>query len=320
MKKNISIVVPCYNEKDNIIPLVNELKKVIKNDLSNYNVKIMFIDNDSNDGTRELIREVCEKEKDVRAIFNARNFAMTSGYYGLLQAGGDCTISIPADFQIPLDIIPKLVKEWEDGGVVVCAVKESSHDNKLMWWIRQCFYKLYLELADGQPIKNFTGSGLYDKKFIDILREMNDNLPSLMSVIMTHGWNLRIVKYYEQKRRSGKSHNNLIRMINIGILRITNTSVMIPRLSITTGFGIAIVSFLSMLIYLIISFIFGRFFVPGIIPTMCGVFFIGSLQLIFLGLMGEYIIKINARIQGKPLVIENERIGDWEDDQSGDKI
>ena len=307
--KRIVICIPCYNEEENIKQLVEELQTLFCKHLSKYDCSIMFIDNKSTDSTREKIAAEVEKYNNVKAIFNAKNFPMTSGYYGLLNAGGDCTISIPADFQIPLDIIPRLVKEWEDGGIVVCAVKESTEENHFIWRVRQKFYKVYARLANGEIIKNFTGAGLYDKKFLDVLRSVNDYMPSLMAMIMTHGWGIRKVFYKEASRKKGKTKNNLLSMISIAILRITNASIVIPRISLLLGVAISLFSILSLIIYFFMCLYFGNCFDASIIPILCAVFFMGAIQLIFLGVIGEFVIKINTRLSKRPLVIEEERLG-----------
>ena len=314
MKKKISVCIPCYNEEENIHLIVTELKKVFNNELINYDCSIMFIDNHSTDETREIIRQEVSNG-GVRAIFNAKNFPMTSGYYGLLNAGGDCTISIPADFQIPINIIPKLVNEWEQGAAIVCAVKEGTESSKIMWKVRQIFYGIYEKLANGEIISNYTGAGLYDKKFIRILREMNDPVPSLMAMVMSHGWNVKKVFYKENKRRNGKTKNNFLSLINIAILRITNTSIIIPRLSMIAGILVSILSFIGIIIYICISLLFRKGFIAGIIPILFAIFFMGAVQLIFLGVIGEYIIKINTRVSKIPLVIEEERLGFQDEEQ-----
>lgn len=315
MKKKISVCIPCYNEEDNIHLMVKELKKLFDDKLAQYDCDIMFIDNNSTDSTRSIIRDEVSKG-GVRAIFNAKNFPITSGYHGLLNAGGDCTISIPADFQIPIDIIPRLVKEWENGAVIVCALKEGTESSRMMWKVRQCFYKIYSDLANGEVIPNYTGAGLYDKKFLDVLRDMDSPIPCLLPMVMSHGWNIRKVYYREAKRKFGKSKNNIISLISIAILRITNISTIIPRLSMISGIMISVFSLIGVLAYILISLVFRNGFIAGIIPILCAVFFMGAIQLIFIGVIGEYIMKINTRVTRAPLVIEEERLGFKDDDNS----
>lgn len=307
-RKKISICIPCYNEQNNIEPMVNQLMNLFDNQLNHYDYSIMFIDNKSTDETRKKIEEMCCKYKKVRAIFNIKNFKYESGYYGLLQAGGDCTISIPADFQVPLEIIPNLVKKWEEGSVIVCAVKQQSKECMIMWKVRQLFYQIYEKMSDVSIIKNFTGAGLYDKEFINFLKTINDSIPSLIQLILTHGWNVSTVEYIEQKRRSGKTSHSLFSLLSIAILRITNISTIIPRFMIAFGLLIAIISFVVLCGYIALKFLCCNGFASGILPVLFGVFFFGSIQLIFLGLLGEYIMKINIRVMHRPLVVEEKRI------------
>lgn len=307
--KEICVCVPCFNEEQNIGPMVECLQKIFQKELSGYLCRIMFIDNKSTDHTREAIRTQCRKYQNVQAIFNVRNFKYESGYYGLLEAGGDCTISIPADFQVPVEIIPKLVHEWEKGAAIVCAVKEGSKESILMWKFRQLFYNIYKKLSGGiSIIRNFTGSGLYDRQFIKMLKELNDPLPSLMQVIATHGWNIKEITYMENKRQSGKTKSSFVDLINVAVLRITNVSTVIPKIITFFGVFIALCSMLLTFFYIILKLLLGTGFSSGLLPILLGVFFMGSVQLIFLGMLGEYIMKINIRLMSRPLVIEEERI------------
>ncbi len=316
--KEICVCIPCFNEEHNIGPMVECLQKIFQQELNRYRCRIMFIDNKSTDRTREAIKTQCRQYQNVQAVFNIRNFKYESGYYGLLEAGGDCTISIPADFQVPVETIPKLVHEWEQGAAIVCAVKQGSKENVLMWKVRQLFYYIYKKLSGGiHVIHNFTGSGLYDKKFINMLKELNDPLPSLMQVIATHGWNIKEVPYMEHKRKSGKTKNGFADLVNIAVMRITNVSTVIPRMITFFGVFIALCSMFLTLFYITLKLMLGTGFSSGLLPILLGVFFMGSVQLIFLGMLGEYIMKINIRLMNRPLVIEEERIN-FKDDKEND--
>jgi len=307
--KEICVCIPCFNEEQNIASMVECLRKIFAEKLAGYRYRILFIDNKSTDHTRDIIRMQCTKFENVQAIFNVKNFKYESGYYGLLEAGGDCTISIPADFQVPVEIIPKLVDAWEQGAAVVCAVKKGSKESYFMWKVRQIFYHIYEKCSGGAGIiRNFTGSGLYDRKFIAILKALNDPIPSLMQVIATHGWNVREVQYVECKRKSGSTKNNLLDLVNIALLRITNVSTIIPRVITFSGVFIAACSMFLAFFYIFMKLLFGTGFLSGLLPILLGVFFMGSVQLIFLGVLGEYIMKINIRMMNRPLVIEEERI------------
>ncbi|MEG0565002.1 MAG: glycosyltransferase family 2 protein, partial [Hungatella sp.] len=178
--KTISIVVPCYNEEDNVESLTDAIRATFHADLPEYCYELIFIDNDSVDQTRERIRRLCAEDPAVKGIFNAKNFGQfNSPYYGMLQTHGDCTILMAADFQDPVEMIPRYVAEWEAGYKIVIGIKTSSKENKLMYWLRGCYYKVIKKLSDVEQIEQFTGFGLYDAKFIQVLRDLNDPTPFL---------------------------------------------------------------------------------------------------------------------------------------------
>ncbi len=151
--KTISIVVPCFNEEENVEAMAGALRQMFQADLPEYGYEIIFIDNDSRDKTREIIRRLCEEDKRIKGIFNAKNFGQfNSPYYGMLQSTGDCTVLVAADFQDPVEMIPKFVKEWEAGYRIVIGIKKSSQENKLMYWLRGCYYKLIKRFSDVEQI------------------------------------------------------------------------------------------------------------------------------------------------------------------------
>ena len=171
--KKISILIPCYNEVENVGPISQAVTDILKNELPQYDYELVFIDNDSTDGTREVLRTLCSSDPKIKAIFNARNFGQfNSPYYGMLQVTGDCVIEMVADFQDPVEMIPKYVREWENGYKIVIGIKTSSQENKFMYWLRTCYYKTIKKLSDVEQIEHFTGSGLYDREFIEILRRL----------------------------------------------------------------------------------------------------------------------------------------------------
>ncbi len=308
MKKTICFSIPCRNELNNVKPMAEGLLELFHTELSQYDVIIQFIDNNSNDGTQDRLREICSKHKEVRAILNARNFPLTSGYYGLLQAEGDCTISIPCDFQVPIFLIPEMIKKWEAGAKIVCLVKKSAEENRGMWGIRQLFYKLTSMFSDTTVIKNYNGSGLYDKSFMDLCRKIDDPVASFLQMVSTMGYDIEQIEYVHEKRKSGKSNNNFIRLLDIAISRFVNSSSIGPRVASIGGFLIGILSFLIGLIYLILKLLFWNNFSAGTAPILIGVFFVGAVQLFFIGLLGEYITTANRRLMRRPLVVERERI------------
>ena len=307
-KKIVCMSIPCYNEVDNVEPMVEQLMELFERELSRYQLRIQFIDNSSNDGTQKKLRMLCGKYPQGRAIFNARNFPLTSGYHGIMQSEGDCTIAIPCDFQVPLDTIPELIRRWENGAKIVCLVKKSAEESRFMWRVRQLFYKLSNRFSDSVMIRNYNGCGLYDKVFLDVCRKIEDPVPSFLQQVAVLGYDIETLEYVHARRRSGKSKNNLISLVNIAINRFVNSSNIGPRLATIGGLFCGIVSFIIGCVYLVLKLVFWDLFAAGMAPVLIGVFFMGSLQLFFIGLLGEYLMKVNQRLMKRPLVVERERL------------
>ena len=308
-KKTVCFSIPCFNEEKNIEPITEGILSLFKEkSLKKYKVIIQFIDNNSTDNTRNEIRNMCKKHKDVRAIFNAKNFPMSSGYYGILQTTGDCTIAIPCDFQVPLSVIPELIKKWESGKSIVILRKISTKSEKGMFFVRKLFYKLSDIFTETKVISGFNGCGLYEKKFIDVCRDTNDNVASFIQMVNVLGYNMDEILYEEQKRRSGKSKNNLSALISIAIDRFISMSNFGPRLATVFGFFMSLISFIIGMVYFVLKLMFWKNFPAGTAPILFGVYFLGSVQIFMIGLVGEYIIKVNQRVMKRPLVIEEERI------------
>lgn len=306
--KKISILVPTYNEVENVEPLstavIEEMGKIPQ-----YDYEIIFIDNNSKDGTREKLRELCAGNKKIKAILNAKNFGQNnSPYYGLQQTTGDCAILLCADFQDPIEMIPKLVAEWENGYKIVSAIKTTSKENKFVRFLRTCYYKLIKKLSDVEQIEHFTGFGLYDKSFIQVLRELKEPTPFLRGIVAELGYQRKEIPYEQQRRRAGKTKNNFFSLYDIAMLSFTSYTKMGLRLATFVGFGIAALSVVIAVVYLVLKLVYWDTFYMGMAPVLIGMFFLGAVQLIFLGLLGEYILSINQRVMNRPLVIEEERI------------
>lgn len=307
--KKISILVPTYNEEENINNVVIKLENILNEKLKNYDYEIVFIDNCSTDNTRNLLIDSCQKNKNVKAIFNAKNFGITrSVFYGLTQTTGDCTILIYADFQEPPELIPKLIEEWENGYKIVIGKKNSSKENPIMYIIRLTYYKLIKYISEIEHIDNFNGFGLYDKSFINVLKNLDDSDPYLRGIVAELGYKIQVITYEHQKRKFGKTHFNLYRLYDHAMLGITSYSKIILRLATILGFLFSILIFIIGIVTLIIKLINWNTYPIGMAALMVGVFFIGSVQLFFIGLLGEYILNINLRIMKRPLVIEEERM------------
>ncbi len=312
MKKNnktICISINTYNENDNIFPLVEAIEKEFKTYLNDYNYYIQFIDNDSNDGTKDKIRIMCSKDKRVRAIFNAKNFGQfNSPFYGLLQTNADATICMCSDFQDPVEMIHKYVKEWENGYKIVIGIKSKSKENKIFYLLRSLYYKTIKKFSTVEQIEHFTGFGLYDKSFVDVLKKLDDPIPYMRGIVAELGYKTKKIEYTQPKRLHGKSKNNWYTLYDAGMLGITSYTKGILRIATITGFIASILSFVIALVYLILKLCNWYGFSAGQAPLIIGVFLIGSIQLFFTGFLGEYVLNINTRLMKRPLVIEEERI------------
>lgn len=305
----VSILVPTYNEEENVTPLSEAIIREFETELPEYEYEIIFIDNDSQDNTRKLLRELCNDHHNIKAIFNAKNFGQfNSPYYGLLQTTGDCTILLCADFQDPIEMIPQFVHEWEKGYKIVIGQKTTSRENRLMYFLRSCYYKVIKRFSDVEQIEHYTGFGLYDHEFVKVLKELDDPTPFLRGIVAELGFRRKDIPYEQQKRRAGKTSNNFLRLYDAAMLSFTSYTKIGLRVSTFIGFGVAMLSFLIALVYLILKIVFWETFVAGTAPILIGMFFLGAVQLIFMGLMGEYILSINQRVMKRPLVIEEERI------------
>ncbi len=307
--KKISVLIPCYNEEENVVPISEAVIGVMTRDLPEYDYELVFIDNDSTDQTRPLLRKLCAQNPKIRAIFNARNFGQfNSPYYGILQVTGDCVISMVADFQDPVDLIPRYVHEWENGYKIVIGIKTSSRENPVMYWLRSCYYKLIRKLSDVEQIEHFTGSGLYDREFIEVLRRLDDPTPFLRGIVAELGFKRKEIPYEQPKRRAGRTHNNFYRLYDAAMLSFTSYTKAGLRLATFFGAFCSFVSIVVGFIYLIMKLMYWDRFPAGMAPLLIGMCFLGSVQIFFIGLVGEYIMSINARVMHRPLVIEEERL------------
>lgn len=318
--KTISIVVPCYNEEDNVQALADALRAMFKESLPSYRYEIIFIDNDSRDNTRDIIRRLAGEDKGIKGIFNAKNFGQfNSPYYAMLQSTGDCTVLMAADFQDPVDMIPKYVREWENGYRIVIGIKKSSQENPLMYWLRGCYYKMIKKLSDVEQIEQFTGFGLYDRRFIKVLRDLDDPTPFLRGIVAELGFRRKEIPYEQPKRRAGKTSNNFYRLYDAAMLSVTSYTKAGLRLATIFGGLCCCVSMAVALVYLVLKMMYWDRFAAGMAPLLIGMCFLGSVQIFFIGLVGEYILAINSRVMKRPLVIEEERINFDQEEEQGDE-
>ena len=309
MKKLISILIPCFNEEGNVVQICHSIEDVLQKSCSAYDYEIVFIDNYSTDNTRPLLRQICKNNKKVKAIFNARNFGQfNSPYYGITQLNGDCVISICCDFQDPVELIPEFVKKWEEGAKIVAGIKTSSDEGKLVRFLRTCYYKMIHKMSQVEQIEHFTGFGLYDKSFIEVLRNLHDPTPFLRGIVAELGFKRVDVPYRQAKRKAGKTHNNWYSLFDAAMLSFTSYTKQGMRIATIGGFMSAFSAFALGVVYLFAKILHWDRFTAGTVPILISVLFLGSLQLFFIGFLGEYIMAMNNRIMNRPLVIEEERI------------
>ncbi len=309
--KKISVMIPCFNEEENIVDIGNAIEKVIKENLAEYDYEICYVDNASTDKTRELIRSQCKANKKFKAIFNVTNFGQfNSPFHGMCSLYGDCVIPICADFQDPVDMIPVFVHEWEKGHKIVSGVKSSSKENGFVYFLRTMYYKLIKGMSSVKMIEHFTGFGLYDQSFIKLLRELNDPLPFMRGIVAEYGegFNLKIVEYEQPRRRAGKTHNNFYTLYDAAMLSLTSYTKVGLRLMTWLGFVIGFVDLIVALVYFILKLCNWYNFNAGYAPMIIGMFFLGAVQLAFMGFMGEYILNINTRVINRPIVVEELRL------------
>ncbi|MCF7687619.1 MAG: glycosyltransferase family 2 protein [Cephaloticoccus sp.] len=306
--KTISIVTPCYNEAGNIPELIRCVRDVMVQ-LSSYQFEHIFIDNASTDETLAVLRQYAAEDLRIKIIVNARNFGhIRSPYHALLQAQGDAVISIVADLQDPPGLMLDFVREWEAGHKVVVGIKTRSREAWWMYRARGFYYKLIKRLADVELLEQFTGFGLYDRQIMEVLRGLREPYPYFRGLISDVGYNIKRIEYTQPERFHGRTKNNFFSLFDIALLGLTSYSKVPLRLATLVGFFTAGLSLLAGFGYLIAKLLFWNTFTAGVAPVMLGIFFLGSVQLIFMGIVGEYVGAVFTYVQNRPLVIEKERI------------
>jgi glycosyltransferase involved in cell wall biosynthesis len=306
--KTISILTPCYNEEANVFSVYNQVREVMAQ-VGRYNYEHVFIDNSSTDNTVAILKSIAGEDKNVKIIVNSRNFGhIRSPMHGFLQCRGDAVIGLVADLQDPPALIPNMIREWENGAYCVLGIKRTNEEHSLMFWLRKQYYRLVERLSSIQTIQNFSGFGLYDRKVVELVRSFEDPYPYFRGMIAEIG--LPTVKFfYDQPvRRFGITKNNWYTLYDIGMLGIISNSKVPLRLAALAGFIGASISFLIALLYLVLKVLFWSTFSFGLAPVLIGVFFFSSLQLVFMGVMGEYIGSIYTQVQKRPYAVELDRI------------
>ena len=307
-EKTISILTPCYNEEENVLNVYNQVREVMAG-IGKYDYEHVFIDNSSRDNTVAILKSIASEDKNVKIIINSRNFGhVRSPMHAFLQCRGDAVIGIVADLQDPPHMIADMIREWEKGAYCVLAIKRTSEEASLMFWLRRQYYKLVDRLSSIETIQNFSGFGLFDRKVVELVRSFDDPYPFFRAMIAEIGLPTVKLLYDQPARKFGITKNNWYTLYDVGMLGIISNSKIPLRLAALAGFIGASISFFIALIYLILKLVFWSTFSFGLAPMLIGVFFISSLQLVFLGVMGEYIGAIYTQIQKRPYAVELDRI------------
>ena len=307
-RKRISVLVPTYNEVQNVVPLCHALVAELEGSLSRYDYDILFIDNASSDGTREKLIDLSRENPRVRAIFNAQNFGQfNSPYYGICQTTGDCTISMCADFQDPVEMLPRLVEKWEQGYLVVCAIKTQSRENRLLRFLRTCYYKIIKKASRVAQIEHFTGFGLYDKRFVDVMREIDDPTPFLRGIVAEFAPKRAEISYTQARRRAGRTHNGFLTLYDAVWQSFTVYTKLPVRAIMLLGWFLI---FAALGGALALGLGVGRGLAPLVLLWLFPLLFLLSgLVLISLGVLGEYVLTLREKVMRRPLVVEERRVG-----------
>jgi len=306
--KTISINTHAYNEEDNIEAMYLRVREIMQA-YPQYAYEHIFIDNHSTDATAAILTRIAAADRHVKVIVNARNFGhIRSPMHALLQARGDAVIGIASDFQEPPDLIPQMIEAWEAGCAMVLCVKRSSGENGLVYWIRKQYYKTVERLSSVETIQNYTGFGLYTREVVDLVRSFNDPYPYFRGIIAEISLPNKRIYFDQPARKRGITKNNFYTLYDIAMLGLISTSKVPLRLAVFAGFCGAFLSFLIALVYLVLKLLFWRTFSVGVAPMLIGIFFLMSIQMVFMGLIGEYVGAIYTKVQQRPYAVEQQRI------------
>ncbi|NOX26535.1 MAG: glycosyltransferase family 2 protein [Deltaproteobacteria bacterium] len=308
MKKKISVISPCYNEESNVQELYSRVVEVLSR-YPQYDFEYLFIDNASTDSTVDRLKEIAASDKRVKIIVNTRNFGhIRSPYWGILQTSGNATIYLASDLQDPPELIPQFIDEWEKGYKVVLAVKPVSQGNPIMQRLRKLYYRVLDGISNISLIRDCTGFGLYDKVVLDKLREIHDPYPYLRGLICELGYEAKLIPFVQPRRLRGLSKNNFYTLYDIAMLGIVSHSLVPIRIAAFAGFILGGMSLLVAMAFLVLKLIYWDSFPMGMAPVIIGLFFLSGMQMLFIGMLGEYIGSIHTYIQNRPVVVERERI------------
>jgi len=304
----LSIVTPCYNEEENVNELYTRIKAAIAGQ-TKYEFELIFIDNHSQDGTVAKLKKMAESDQMVKIIVNTRNFGhIRSPYYGIIQSRGVATIYLASDLQDPPELIPEFIRYWEEGYKLVMAIKPVSKGVAWIHALRKAYYRFLDEISSIPLVGDSTGFGLYDREVLDHLRQIDDPYPFLRGLICELGYEIKTIPFAQPRRMRGISKNNFYSLYDIAMLGIISHSKVPIRIAAFAGFALGTISMLVAIVFLVLKLIFWESFPLGIAPVIIGLFFLFGVQLMFIGILGEYISSIHTYLQRRPVVVEKERI------------
>lgn len=307
--KKISVTIPCWSEEKSVRQMYDRLTKIFMEQLSTYDYEIIFVDDYSPDNTREEIRKLCNKDRHVKAVFNARNFGFSRNVFAsLLYGTGDATFMLFGDLQDPPELLPQMVAEWEKGKKVIIGQRTKGNENRLMYAMRKLYYKIMEKLADSKQIEHFNGFGLYDRSFIEVLRSLDDPCPYLKGIVSELSIELSVIPYEQAISLRGKSGSNFLKNYDVAMLGITSYTKILMRIATFVGAVLGIISVFLAIFVFVTKLLNWNAYPYGTASILIGVFFIGAVQLFFTGILGEYILSINTRSMRRPLVVVGEKI------------
>ena len=311
--RSVTILTPCYNEADNVQALYEKVRSVFE-PLTDCRYEHLFIDNASTDRTVDILRDIASRDRNVKVIVNTRNFGhIRSPIHALLQCRTDAVVILAADFQDPPEVVPQLLEKWREGYKVVLAIKAAAEESSLMFAIRKVGYRIVDALSEVKQVRNNTGFGLYDKAFISVLRKLPDPYPYFRGIVAELGFKYATIPYKQPQRIRGVTKNNLYALYDLGVQGIVNHSKIPLRIAAIVGFISSVVSLGAALVYFVMKMLFWYDLPIGVAPVIIGLFCVASVQLFFLGVLGEYVGSIYTQVRNRPLVVEQERINFDED-------
>jgi glycosyltransferase involved in cell wall biosynthesis len=308
-KKKISVVTGCLNEEGNLREYYERVVKVL-NGFPQYAYEIIIADNCSSDRSRDILREIAASDRNFKVIFNSNNFGpIRSGYNAFLQATGDAVVLMSSDLQDPPELIADFIRKWEEGFQVVAAIKPLSTEASPLSLVRHAYYWLLAKVSDSSYIiENFTGFGLYDRKFMTAVKKYHDPLPYFRGFVSEIGFRRAEIEFVQPQRKHGRSKHNLFSLYNVAMTGLVTHSKLPLRMATFCGFCLAGANLMVAFIYLIYKLLFWNTFTLGLAPLVIGLFFFAAIQLIFTGILGEYIGAILTQVKNHPLAIEDEKL------------